>query len=100
MKKNSTLPANLFRNGFRYNLVQRGQRSCIYRQDVAPGICYWEVFKLKIRPTWTIKGKIIPTKEVFPGDDAFSLWAWSYRSYEKAMEKYEEVENIEEGGKP
>jgi len=89
------LPAKLRKNGFLYTLVQRGRRSCIYRQDVSPGISNYEVFQLKIRPLWKIKGKVIPAREVFPSDGDFGIWAWSHRSREKAMQKYVELEGAE-----
>ncbi len=100
MNTPTTLPANLRKNGFDYALVLLGIRSCIYRQYVTPGIEYYEVFLIQIKPEWNINGKIIPAHEASPGNEDFGKSAWVYRSYEKALQKLKELGNddIQEGG--
>lgn len=87
-----TLPIELTKNGFTYTLVLRGERSCIYKQHVTPNISYYEVFVIKTRPAKVIFGKKIPEREVFPADEDFSYSAWSFGSYEKALQRFNELE--------
>ena len=38
-------------------------------------------------------GVELPEKEKFPSDEDFGKWAWTYRDLNKAMEKYNGIEN-------
>jgi len=87
------LPQKLTRNGFTYTLVLRGKRSCIYEQSSRANIISYEVFIIRIMPECEIFGKIIPEREVFPGNEDFGYRAWSIRDYEKAMLKFKELED-------
>ena len=90
------LPAKKRFNGFDYTLVLRGKRSCIYRQEVTPGIQYFEVFKIKVRKERILKVKGVEKKieaaEMWPRDEDFGVWAWSCRTLERAMERFNELE--------
>ena len=90
--KSIQLPLNLLKNGFNYTQVQRGLRSCIYRQELLPNLAYYEVFLIKIKSEEVILGKWIPEREVFPGNEAFGYWAWSYRTLESAKDKFNKLE--------
>ena len=57
-----TLPHKLRKNSFNCALLLRGHRSCIYAQE------------------W------------FPNNEAFGVWAWNFKLYEKALEKFNELE--------
>ena len=94
-----TLPLKLSKNGFNYSQVLRGDRSCIYAQEVMPDLTCYEVFKIKVRPQRKIiiNGEVLRTveeMEKFPHDEAFGLWAWSYRNYEDAIIKFKELETL------
>ena len=39
-------------------------------------------------------GKKYPKREVFPKNDDFGITAWTYCDYNKAIEKYNELESI------
>ena len=104
------LPLKLRRNSFDYNQVLRGQRTCIYAQKVPKNvkyqkvkeyIVYFEVFLIKVIPyrTIIINGEVVrevPAHEKYPHNEAFGYWAWSFESYERALKKYNELE--QEGG--
>ena len=90
-----TLPLKLRKNSFNYTQVLRGQRSCIYAQEVSENTVCFEVFIIKVKPGRMIFGKIIDQTEVYPNNEAFGYWAWTYRTYESALEKYKELERAE-----
>jgi hypothetical protein len=92
-----TLPIILRKNGFVYVQVLRGNRSCIYEQRVTESVSYFEVFLLKIQPARKIGNKFLEPREIFPHNEAFGYWAWSFRKFEKALQKFNE---IEKGGQP
>lgn len=91
-----TLPEKLRKNGFQYSLVLRGERSCIFQQEVAPNLTCYEVFLIRIRQERIIRidfqEKLISAREVFPSNEDFGQSAWAYRDYNKAFERYLELE--------
>jgi hypothetical protein len=88
------LPLKLRKNGFNYTQVKRGKKAFIYAQEVTKTVTYYEVFKIKVIPEKNIKGKHIKAHEKFPHDEAFGYWAWSYRDYNMAQKKFNELESI------
>jgi hypothetical protein len=91
-----TLPLKKRYNGFDYTLVHRGKRTCIYKQIVTNEIRYYEVFIIKVREERTIKFKDgerkIKAHEMWPGNEAFGKWAWTFRTLERAMFRFNELE--------
>ena len=81
----------LRKNGFTYTLVLREGQSCIYEQSVAEKTAYYEVFIVQVRPQETIKGKMLPNREVFPGNEDFGVTAWSCRTLDDAMKRFEKL---------
>jgi len=86
------LPLTLRKNGFNYTQLLRGVKTYIYEQEVLKDLKYYEVFQIKIAPERIFKGKVIEPHERFPHDEAFGVWAWTYRNYESALKKFEELE--------
>jgi hypothetical protein len=86
------LPAKLRKNGFDYTLILRGERSFIYRQTYCPKVAYYEVFEIRVQPQKHLFGTIIPEKEVFPPDEAFGAWAWSFRDFDEAKKHFNKIE--------
>ena len=82
------LHLNLRKNGFNYTQVLRNDKNAVYRQYVTPEIEYFEVFSIQIRPDIAFKGKLVTGGESYPGNEAFGKTAWTFRSLEKAMIKY------------
>lgn len=82
------MPLRLRKNGFTYIQVCRDDKRALYAQTVTSELTYYEVFRIKIRPEGLFKGKLILSGEVFPGNEAFGVSAWTYKSLEKAMEKF------------
>jgi hypothetical protein len=88
----NTLPLKLRKNGFNYTQVLRDGNKAIYAQSVTPKLTYFEVMIIKSRPEEVIKGKILPEREVFPGNEDFGYTAWTCMTLERAMEKYNLLE--------
>ncbi|MEI6174280.1 MAG: hypothetical protein WCR01_11055 [Bacteroidota bacterium] len=87
----TALPDIIRKNGFTYTQVCRDEKKAIYRQDVPPDLTYFEVFKIKIGKERTFKGKTLPHREMFPGNEAFGDTAWSCKTLETAMERYNQL---------
>jgi hypothetical protein len=85
-----TLPLILRKNGYTYVQVLRDKRSCIYEQRVDETLSYFEVFNIKIKQPQKYKsGKEYPEREVFPSNEDFGKTAWSCRTLEDAIKKFE-----------
>lgn len=82
------------KNSFVYNLVQRGERAMMYEQ-IEPEenlIVGYEVFKRKIDQPKVIFGIELGIREVFPGNEDFGKWAWSISDKERAIAKFNLIE--------
>jgi hypothetical protein len=90
------LPTTLRKNGFTYAQLLRGARSCIYRQTYCQNLAYFEVFEIRVQAKKELFGTVIPEKEIFPPDEAFGVWAWTYRGLDQAKRRYEELEGEQE----
>lgn len=86
------LPLEIKRRGATYILVKRGLKSLIYARTVPGQDTTYEVFEIRIRKASTIKGKPIPSGEIFPHDEAFGLWAKAPWTLEDAMKYFEKIE--------
>jgi len=87
-----TLPPKIRKNGFTYTLVSRGRRACLYKQRVTEKIHYYEVFILRLGQEKNIFGKILPSKEIFPRNEDFGKFAWSFRTITEAKKKFYRLE--------
>lgn len=87
------LPEILRKNGFTYFLVQRSPQKAIYRQTYENVPIAFEVFSIRVRGIQFshILNKSLPPAERFPSNEDFGRTAWSYRTLEDAMRKYEEI---------
>ncbi len=92
-----TLPLKLRKNKHDYIQLYRGRRSCIYEQVVSEDLSYYEVFLLKFQPERKVGDRVLEAREVFPHNEAIGRWAWSFRKFEKALQKFNE---LEKGGQP
>ena len=79
------------RGGF-YKLLKRGTKCLIFERFVRGRLESIEVFRIKIRKV-NFKNFIIPKRETFPHDEAFGRWAWCFTSLDRALAKFEQIEN-------
>lgn len=89
------LPKEIRRKGFIYNLERRGEKSLIYSQtDVEDNyIVAYEVFRIRVDKPKVVFGIELGEREVFPANEDFGKWAWTYPTLERAEKAYRELEN-------
>ena len=80
-----TLRLKLRKNGFDYVQVLRGRGYAIYEQRVCKDVRYFELFKIKVKPERTVCGKKLEASEIFPSNESFGYWAWTYPTLKKAL---------------
>lgn len=76
---------------FEYNLIDREDHKAIYSQSYEGKVIAYEVFKVKVAKETELFGAIIPEHEKFPGDNDFGVTAWSCKTYDKAIERYNNI---------
>jgi len=96
------LPETFKKNGYFYFMLSRGDNAVIYEQSAREDcvfmkdVCGYEVFEIRIQKesTRTIMGQDItyPEKERLPSDESFGYWAWTFRTWETAIKKFNELE--------
>lgn len=86
------LPVDLSYHGFRYALVCRGARSCVYQQTLGNEIIGYETFIIRIQPEVVLYGKKYPARERWPKDEDFSKTAFSFWTLDQAILKFKELE--------
>lgn len=79
------------KNGYKYHLVKRDEHKAIYAQH-GDKIYAYEVFKTKLakpHPKSENDCAMYDKVEIFPSDEEFGIRAWTYKTIEKANERYE-----------
>ncbi len=76
--------------GFQFKQIRIGAKACIY--EVQTGYsAHYEVFKIQ-----TIRyPKSEQLYHPYPKANSFSIWAWTYKSFEVAFCKFRELEENE-----
>lgn len=83
-----TLPIKLRKNGCNYKQVLRNGKGAIYQQMVDEKTAYFEIFLIRVRPERIIKGKLIPSAEVWPNNESFGKSSWTYPTMQQAIIKF------------
>ena len=83
----------IFKNNYTYTQVLKGKRYCLYEQNGIANMRCFELFKIKISREKNINGLIIESKEQFPKDIDFGKTAWTICDWDKALAKFNELEN-------
>ena len=85
-----------------FDLVERSDKAAIYCQNYNGEVLAYEVFKIKQALPHTISGIEFPAMELFPSDESFGVWAWSYGNYGdlskalvRAQNKYAQLNAIQ-----
>ena len=76
-----------------YTQVLKGKRYCLYEQNGIANMRCFELFEIKVRPKKDIKGIVLEEKELFPKDKDFGKTAWTICDLDKALAKFNELEN-------
>jgi hypothetical protein len=91
------LPENIKKNGFDYKQVKRTDKAAIYAQYMTGGtlLIGYEVFQIfeQKESDTIIAGNPIhyENKELFPSDEAFGKFAWSFQSLQRAETFFEGI---------
>ena len=81
------------KNNSTYTQVLKGKRYCLYEQRGVANMRCFELFKLKVLAPMELNGKKYEEREVFPKDKDFGKTAWTICDWEKALAKFNELEN-------
>jgi len=81
------------KNNYTYTQVLKGKRYCLYEQRGVANMRCFELFKLKVLAPMELNGKKYEEREVFPKDKDFGKTAWTICDWEKALAKFNELEN-------
>lgn len=87
------LPIKIKKRGAKYILVERGEKSMIYKKIVLGTPDTFEVFKIKTAKEVNYRGIQMPAREIFPHDEAFGNWAWTAFTLERAYHIFQNLEN-------
>ncbi len=87
------LKEEMRKGAYKYKLVQRGAKSCIYSKSFSSSFRCFEVFQIKTRPERIVKDSFLPAQERFPNHEDFGEWAWTYRCFENALAKFKLLED-------
>ncbi|WP_340114857.1 hypothetical protein [Maribellus mangrovi] len=71
--------------GFAFTQKEASEKAYVYEVDMGEDVIYYEVFKRRINTRF--EGQ----KVSYPTSKGFGIWAWSYRSYDRAVKKYNEL---------
>ena len=81
--------------GFRFAKIASTQHAYTYEVTTGEGSIHFEVFKRKNVPTCiNYENKTFDEqnrKEVYPKNEDFGKWAWTYKSKELAIEKMKSI---------
>ena len=84
------LPIRFESNGFLYWQVCRTHAAAIYQQRMPDGRqVFYEVWKIRIRPAYTLNGRSYPVSERPPGTQDWGRYGWTYYSMPEAKKRYE-----------
>lgn len=92
-KTTKILPEIIRKNGFTYKLITRTSEKAIYAQYCENVLICWEVFQIRVRGTQfsPLLMKNLEPSERFPGNEDFGKTAWTYRNFQKALNKFYEL---------
>ena len=83
----------IYKNNYTYTQVLKGKRYCLYEQRGVANMRCFELFKLKVLAPMELNGKKYEEREVFPKDKDFGKTAWTICDLDKALAKFNELEN-------
>lgn len=66
--------------GYYFTQIGKSDKAYIYAVD---GGKHFEVFKRQVNRRFS--------QESYPNSESFGIWSWTYRSYERALEKFEHL---------
>lgn len=77
------LENHIKKNGYDYYLTESSKTAYIFKQVLGGQVIGYEVFKRIENSRFDCVS--------FPRDEAFGKWAWTYRTLEKAQDKFNTI---------
>jgi len=89
------LPEEIRKNTYLYKFYKRGEKAMMYEQiEPSTGDTVgYEIFKRKIDKPKVVFGIQLNEREIFPGNEDFGKWAWSITDEDRALERFNSIEN-------
>jgi hypothetical protein len=92
------LEKKINKNSFEYVLHTRGKNAFIYEQKGKDAFgkiqtFAFEVFRKIVDPEKEVFNTVYPERERFCANEDFGKWAWSIREEDRAIKKFNELEN-------
>ena len=84
------LPVRFQKKGFLYWQICRTDQAAIYEQRVEDGSAvFYEVWKIRIRPAYVLRGLDYPVSERAPGTQDWGTYGWTFRNLPDARKRYD-----------
>jgi len=82
-------------NSYIYTQIAKGRKSFVYQQaNDAGNIVAYEIFRKKIAKARKIFSNEYPKRELWPQNEDFGKWAWTYNSKGLTMKLFNKIEGI------
>jgi len=95
MKK---LPTCYHKNGYEFDLIERGGNIAIYRLSLDGEGKAYEVFEVQQYAERIVKGTVIPSKEATPSNEQWGSKGFTYWSLEDAQKRAERMRKVRNKG--
>jgi hypothetical protein len=76
------------KGGIHYKQLERTESKAIYEQLYEEKNVGYEVIRIGSHSGLTLFGKEVPASETYPTTDSWGIRGWTYRTLDKAKEKY------------
>jgi hypothetical protein len=86
------LPTTFKKQGFDYEQIERNALTAIYSQSLDGDVRAYEVIRVIVAAESEIFGKLVPEREVLPGNEQWGIRGWTYWSLDKARARARELE--------
>lgn len=84
---------DFIKGGFLYRLIAEGRNGLVYEQKSKKGVIVsYEVHKIRLRHNLSIQNIKFGSIQRMPSNNDFGVWAWSINDLERAMAKFQKLE--------
>jgi hypothetical protein len=82
------LPTRFARDGFRFRQLMRRGVAALFTQWRRGRVVAYEVYRVRVLPAVTLRGRLYPRREVLPADEQWGRRAWSFVRFCDAWRKW------------
>lgn len=84
------------KHGYDYSMVNRSDIAAIFQQSDAGKVIAFEVIKVRISKACHTFGKDYPEREIYPGDNEWGLYGWTYKTLADAQARFNQLNTVPE----